>query len=141
VLNPYATGRRHGSYDLRVSCANCPPLTTTLQANGPVTIGANAELLLTGSGSVYYLFLDGAPLYSGMNFGFRTLWDLPIPTMFLVAQGAMDPGGSTIITIPVPDDPALIGVSAWLQTLTVAGPPMGTLSISNLLRVVIGDGP
>jgi hypothetical protein len=127
--------RRRGTYDLQIRTLGFAGAIPHLSAPAPVRIGTTAELQLESTGSTYLLFMDGLPLYNGVDYGLGTLWNLDVSTMFLIAQGAVT-GNLTTISIPVPNDSVLIGVSVFLQGGVFPAsnqPPRGT----NLLRVVI----
>jgi hypothetical protein len=46
---------------------------------------------------------------------------LALPTLFIVAGGVLDAQGRADLTLPVPANPALIGLSLYWQALV--GPP------------------
>lgn len=107
-----------------------PSLRSNPQALGTTAVLALSQSAATNQGGALALAIgrNNLPLFGG------TLWINP-PIVTITFPGALQVGTNTI-SLPIPNDPTLMGGPAWnWQGITVAAPSVG---LSNGLEWVLG---
>lgn len=118
----------------------------TLTLTTPATLGGTAQITLAHpatAGGNYYEALGSAPNPNAINLGLSTvvgLFLIDLPTYFSWSNGFLAPGTSTPVTLPIPNNIALVGAVLESQSADVdlAGPTIYLSDNDLQLRIVLG---
>lgn len=135
---PLATFEGWVAEPFGVGCPGSSGLSPSLQASGSAALGETLVVELAqappAASLVHYAsFSYGVWTYSGC--------ELYIGAPLVLAGGATDGAGQSVLPLPIPTNPNLTGLSLWIQTLVAdpGGSVNGVASLTNGLEIVLGS--
>ena len=109
-----------------------PPF--TLMASGTAQIGGNLALEATGKlGDDTWLFLSSGP--GSLPFPPWGTFGVDLSHFLLLHTGSIGAAGTATISSAIPNDPALIGLSTWFQSLVVEDYVTKSGALTNTVEV------